>query len=97
MRKLIASMAAAGVGLMLSSSALACYYESGDLYQANADTKQVVVNTAAGAEKTFTLKKETKITLNGKEVALTDLKTGDKVKVAHESATDVLEITATRA
>jgi hypothetical protein len=95
MRKFIAAMAA-GVGLMLSSAAMACNYDSGEVYQAKADSNQVIIKTA-GAEKTFTLKKETKITLNGKEAALSDLKSGDKVVVANESTTDVLEIKATRA
>src|SRR5262245_874300 len=97
MTKLLAAIAGFGLGLSLTASALACYTDDGELYSMNKDKSQVTMKTAGSKEeKTFTLKKDTKISLNGKEVALSDLKSGDKVVIKSEAADDVLEIIATR-
>jgi len=97
MRKMFAVLSCLALVLSLSANALACNNSEGDLYSADASKQQVTIKLACGSEETYTLKKETKITLNGKSVALSDLSAGDKLKIAHESKTDVLSISATRA
>lgn len=98
MKKLTASLAGLVLGLSLTANVWACNTSEGELYSMNADKSEMVMKlSGCGTEKSFTLKKETKITLNGKEVALGDLKSGDKIKIDYESATDVLKIDATRA
>lgn len=96
MKKWIAPVAGLALALSLNTSVFACHTSEGDYQAANTEKKQLTVKVA-GAAKTFTLKAETKITLNGKEVALSDLKAGDKIKVDHESDTDVLRVIAERA
>ena len=95
MKKWIASIAGVALALSLQTSVFACYTSEGEYQAANTEKKQITVKVA-GKEKTFTLKDATKITLNGKEVALSDLKAGDKLKVDHESDTDVLRVIVTR-
>ncbi len=97
MRKLLAGVAGVVLALSLNASVWACNYSEGDYYSASTETNELVIKLGCGTEQKFTLKKETKITLNGKVASLVDLKSGDKIKVAHESATDVLSIEATRA
>lgn len=97
MRKVLTGLAGVVLAFSLTANVWACSNSEGDLYSASTESNQVVMKLACGSQQTFTLKKETKITLNGKEVALSELKEGDKLKVAYESATDVLAITATRA
>lgn len=97
MRKILTGLAAAALSMTLSASVWACNYSEGDYYSADAGANKVTMKLACGSEKTYTLGKDTKITLNGKAIALTDLKTGDKLKIAHESATEVLSIEVTRA
>ncbi len=97
MKKWIAPLAGVALALSLQASVFACNTSEGDYQAANTQKNQLTVKVAGGTAKTFTLKAETKITLNGKEVALTDLKAGDKLKVDHESDTDVLRVIAERA
>ncbi len=97
MRKLLAGVAGVVLAMSLNASVWACNNSEGDYYSVNTESNELVMKLACGTEQKFTLKKETKITLNGKEVSLADLKSGDKLKIAHESATDVLAVAATRA
>lgn len=97
MSKLIASLAGLVLGLSLTANVWACNTSEGELYSTNTEKSEMVMKLGCGTEKSFTLKKETKITLNGKAVALSDLKSGDKIKIDYESASDVLKIDATRA
>ena len=96
MRKLIATAAAVALGLMLNTSVFACHYlNDGEVTKIDGDKKQVVV-TKGQKQHTFTTADKTKVTINGEKAALADLKSGDKVTVAYESSSDVLEIKVTR-
>jgi hypothetical protein len=93
--------AAAVFGLMLAvaaSSRAADQNYEGKVKSANAT--QVVV-TVAEKDSTFKIAATTKITLDGKEAKATDLKAGDKVKVAAKQTEgggmEATTITATRA
>lgn len=97
MRKILTGLAAAALSMTLSASVWACNYSEGDYYSADTSANKVTMKLACGSEQTYTLSKTTKITLNGKAIALTDLKSGDKLKIAHESASEVLSIEVTRA
>ena len=103
MRKWTMTLAAAAMTLGLSASTWACHTSDGEVLKINADTRTVAMTTGGGCDsskaansKTFVLKKETKILINGKEASLADLKAGDKVKVDYEKLDDVLKISVTR-
>jgi len=92
--------------LVSTSSAYACNTSSGEVTKIDADKHTVVISASSdgcssGCDKTesttFTLKKETKVLINGKQASLADLKAGDKVKIDFEKSDDVLAVNATRA
>ncbi len=97
MKKILAGLAGAALGLSLSGSAFACHKLSdGEVTKIDSKSNTVVV-MAGKAEKTFTAGEKTKVLINGKAGSLADIKTGDKVSVDYEAANDVLSISATRA
>lgn len=53
--------------------------ESGKVVSVDATKNELKVKDDKGAEKTITVTADTKITKGGKDVALADLKTGDRV------------------
>lgn len=76
----------------------------GEIARIDADKKSIVVSTecSCGSDKlielTFNLQDKTKLLLNGKEVKLADLKTGDDVDIDFEDPRDnVLKVAARRA
>jgi Cu/Ag efflux protein CusF len=96
MRKFLAGLSGAVLGLMLTSSAWACHSLSdGEVTQIDTEAKQVVV-AKGDKTHTFTTADKTKILLNGEEASLADLKAGDRVHVDYEAADDVLKIVASR-
>lgn len=97
MRKILTSLAGVALSMSLTASVWACNYSEGDYYSADTQSNKITMKLACGTEQTYTLSKETKILLNGKQIALADLKSGDKLKIAHESASEVLSIEVTRA
>jgi hypothetical protein len=97
MRRILTGLAAVALSMTLSASVWACNYSEGEYYSADTQTNKLTMKLGCGTEKTYTLSKATKITLAGKQIALSDLKSGDKLKIAHESAAEVLSIEVTRA
>lgn len=62
-----------------------------------AEGKLVMTDAQGKNEQTHTIGATAKITLNGKEAKLADLKKGDKVKVTADEAGKVTAVAATRA
>jgi hypothetical protein len=62
-----------------------------------AEGKLVMSDAAGGNEHTHMIAADTKVTLNGKECKITDLRRGDKVKVTTGAASKVISVQATRA
>lgn len=97
MKKILLGLATTAFAAMFSASVFACDTASGALTKVDTGKNAVIMKgECCGSEMTFTLKKETKITLNGKEVKLADLKSGDKLQINYEKMDDVLSIVATR-
>lgn len=102
MRKWIATLAGTALGLSLSAGAWACNTSEGAVTVVDSRSNTVSVTKqscgSGGATEVvaFKLKKDTKITINGKEATLADLRNGDKVRVDYERTDDVLRVMATR-
>lgn len=97
------ALAGAAMGLGLTASTWACNTSNGEVLRIDTDARTVAMSTGGSCSmskeansKTFVLKKETKILINGKEATLADLKAGDKMKVDYEKLDDVLKISVTR-
>ena len=99
MHRWIGTIAGFGVGLTLSASAWACNTAGGEVTKVDAKGNTLVMNkTCCGGseEMRFTLKKDTKVLVNGKEATLADLKSGDKITIDYEKTDDVQSIRVTR-
>jgi hypothetical protein len=100
--KLLAAAAGVGLSLTLSASAWACNTAEGAVAKIDTQGSTLLVHKTkdccgGGVEDVkYTLKKDTKITLNGKEASLADLKAGDKIKIDYENPNDVLALKVTR-
>jgi Cu/Ag efflux protein CusF len=100
--KLLAAAVGAGISLTVSASAWACNTAEGAVAKIDTQGSAVLVNKTSdccggGAEQVkYVLKKDTKITVNGKEATLADLKAGDKIKIDYEKLDDVLALKVTR-
>jgi len=95
-------LAVALLSLMLCASALAGNEIAGEISKVDAPNKTLVVaaECECGSGKilqtSYILGEKTKVTLNGKEAKLADLKIGDDVKVEFEYEDDVQKVSAKR-
>ncbi|MGH7178510.1 MAG: hypothetical protein ACREJC_14130 [Tepidisphaeraceae bacterium] len=98
MNRFTASLSGLALGLSLTGGAFACDTATGQLTKIDSKSSTIVVgNSCCGSKDlTFTLKKDTKVLINGKEATLADLKAGDKVRVDFEKSDDVMSVSVTR-
>lgn len=99
MRKVIVSLAGFVLATSLTASAWACNTAGGEVTKIDAKGNTLVMNktcTGGAEQMKFTIKKDTKVTVNGKEAQLADLKAGDKVTIDYEKTDDVLAIRVVR-
>jgi anaerobic selenocysteine-containing dehydrogenase len=67
------------------------------LVVSTAANRLVMSDATGGNEHTHMIAADTKVSLNGKEAKITDLKKGDKVKVTTGTGGKVISVQATRA
>lgn len=100
----IASSAAVAVLLLLLAipRAYAADTSMGEVQKVDASKNVLVLSTECDCgsgkiiQMSFTLKDATKISLNGKDAKLSEIKQGDKVEIVYEQIDDVTRVSATR-
>lgn len=102
MAKLIAALLTTGLLMLVSSSAQARDISAGEVEKVDTSKNLLVLSTECECgsgkiiEVTFTLKSETKVSLNGKDAKLADIKKGDRIEIEYEAIDDVQKVAATR-
>src|SRR5262245_6178246 len=96
--RFLAAVAGTAMGLSISASAWACNTAEGAVAKVDTQGSTLVMKASSSCcggsadEMKFALRRDTKITINGKEATLADLKAGDKIKVNYEKLDDVLAV-----
>ena len=94
--KRVSALAAAVLGLSLSAGAWACPMHGGKIVDINQETNRVVVVKGDDIASFRAPPGKATITLDGKEVSLSDLKPGDRINVNYDMNEDITKIQATR-